>query len=160
MRLSPGAARSRRSAHFALLILRRGRAQDHDLLGAKGFDVVGELVQFRLVEEKRAKEIEEPPKDPLERAHWVHSVLCEELFDVLNDYGLQEDDRRDFVLKFSAKIIAATPHNDLHAARKQLRDKEKDKTQAGVGGTIKRGQASQSGSLRSGAPKRSNKPKR
>lgn len=115
---------------------------------------VGELVQFRLVEEKRAKEVDAPPDDPLQRAHWVHSVLCEELYDILNDRGLMEADRRDMVLKFSAKIISATPHNDLHDARQRLRAKEKDTASSQVGGTIKHGQVSQSRSLRSSAPKR------
>lgn len=120
---------------------------------------MGELVQFTLTEPKRAKEIERPPDDPLERAHWVHSVLCEELFDVLHDRSLLEEDRRDLVLKFSAKIVSATPHNDLHAARQDLRDKEKGKAQVTAGGALKHGKTSQSRSLRSSAPKRS-KPKK
>lgn len=117
------------------------------------------LVQFTLVEERKARDIESPPKDPLERAHWVHSVLCEGLHEVLQDGGLLDDERHDLTLKYAAKIVSATPHNDLHAARKDLRDKEKDTASSQVGGTIKRGKASQSGSLRSRAPKRS-KPKK
>jgi hypothetical protein len=115
---------------------------------------MGELVQFTLTEPKRAKEVDAPPDDPLKRAHWVHSVLCEELFDVLNDRSLLEEDRRELVLKFSAKIVSATPHNDLHAARQDLREKEKGKAQAAPGGALKHGKTSQSGSLRSSAPKR------
>jgi len=117
------------------------------------------LIPFTLVDEKRAKDVDKPPKDPLERAHWVHSVLCEELFEVLNDHSLVTEDRREMVLKFSAKIVSATPHNDLHAARKDLREREKGTASSQVGGALTRGSVSQSGSLRSSAPKRG-KPKK
>ena len=76
--------------------------------------LVGELVQFTLTEPKRAKEVEAPPKDPLERAHWVHSVLCEELFDVLNDraveweYPLNTHAIRDFA--DGKRRVQATMH--------------------------------------------------
>lgn len=115
---------------------------------------MGKLVQFTLTEERPAREIEKPPKDPLERAHWVHSVLCEGLHEVLNDGGLLEEERHDLTLKYAAKIVSATPHNDLHAARQDLRSREKRTAASAVGGAVKHGAVSKSGSLRSSAPKR------
>lgn len=113
------------------------------------------LEPFSLEEEETLRrEIVPPPDDPIKRAKWLHDLLSFELYEVAIDGSIEQEERRDLILKFSAKLVAATPNSELHAARVAVRGADKETRESSIGGVVTHGAVPVTGSLRSSAPKR------
>jgi hypothetical protein len=115
---------------------------------------VGKLVPFRVPNAKPREPVGPPPEDPLDRASWLHNLLCNELFDSITDGTLTAEERRELVFKFSNRITQAMPNHEIAAARDELRrDEAETDGKKKLGGQISRAAGSKSRPLRASAPR-------
>lgn len=98
-------------------------------------------------------EIEPPPSDVLGCANWLYRLLCHELHRTMGDEALSEAQRRTEVLKFAAKITAATPNQEIFEMREKMKAEEKRKKGRTLGGKTERAEAGFSGAVRASAPR-------
>ena len=116
---------------------------------------MGKLVSFDPLKRRaKRKALAKPPSDPLERASWLHDLLCAELADVAADDKLADGERRELVLKFASKITQALPHHEIAAARDEVRGDEDDSKGASLGGTVTHVSSSGARPIRAQAPRR------
>ncbi|HEU02883.1 hypothetical protein LCGC14_1116780 [marine sediment metagenome] len=115
---------------------------------------MGKLVPFRVPNAKPRAPVGVPPDDPLERASWLHNLLCNELFDAITDGTLTATERRDLVFQFSNRITQAMPNHEIAAARDELRrDEDKIDGKKKLGGQVTGATGSEPRPLRAGGPR-------
>ncbi len=115
---------------------------------------MGKLVPFRVPNAKPREPVGPPPEDPLERASWLHNLLCNELFDSITDGSLTAEQRRDLVFRFSARITQAMPNHEIAAARDEVRrDEAQVDGKAKLGGKVTGATGSEPRPLRAAGPR-------
>jgi len=117
---------------------------------------VTDLVPFdrSLLKTADRQDVKPPPSDPLERASWLHDILCRELHCVLEDPNLSDKQRRDEVVRLAGKITSATPNHEIAIARNELRADETELKGERMEGDISRAEKKSKGSLHAAAPRR------
>lgn len=115
---------------------------------------MGKLVPFKLPNAKPREPVGAPPDDPLERASWLHNLLCNELFDAITDGTLTATERRELVFQFSNRITQAMPNHEIAAARDELRrDEATVDGKKKLGGVVTGATGSEPRPLRAAAPR-------
>ena len=114
------------------------------------------LVQGDMARETRYDDNPETPAMRWEQegASWLHGILCNELHEVISDQKLDTETRRDYVLKFAARITQAMPNHEIAGARDSLRSDEDQIKGKALTGEISNAQGSGSRPLQADAPRR------
>lgn len=116
---------------------------------------MGELVRFDQLKRRGKRWLPDPPPDdPLARASWLHDLLCAELSQIVRDDRLSDDERRELVLKFAARITQATPHDEIAKARDEVRGDEGETKGRSLGGVVSRATGGGTRPVRAAAPRR------
>ena len=105
--------------------------------------------------EKSRRETAPPPEDALDRASWLHNILCVQLHEAMTDRSLTAEEKRTITLAFGARITQAMPNHEVASARDVIRASESDDDIASstLGGEVTRVEKSGSRSLRAATPR-------